>query len=108
PLEKMPPNVTPRPTLNWMVDSDESGSQRVELAYMTEGMSWEASYVALVNSDDTTLDLAGWVTLNNQSGIDYNNAELTLMAGDVRRVQPQVPQSEMLYARRSMADMAGS
>jgi hypothetical protein len=104
-LEKMPPNVTPRPTLNWMVDSDESGSQRVELAYMTEGMSWEASYVALVSSDDTTLDLAGWVTLNNQSGIDYNNAELTLMAGDVRRVQPQ-PQMELMYARAAMMDTA--
>jgi hypothetical protein len=41
--------------------------------------------VVLVNKDDTALDLAGWVTLNNQSGATYEDAKLTLMAGDVRR-----------------------
>ncbi len=70
---------------------------------MTEGIGWEASYVALVGADEKTLDLGGWVTLDNQSGMTYSDAELTLMAGDVRRVQPQAPRQEMLlYARASM------
>ena len=33
-------------------------------------------------------DLTGWVTLVNQSGASYKNAELKLVAGDVNRVQP--------------------
>ncbi len=45
--------------------------------------------MALVNKDDTALDLTGWVTLDNQSGATYKDAKLTLMAGDVRRPQPE-------------------
>jgi hypothetical protein len=104
-LDAMPPNVTPRPTLNWIINSAESADRRVELTYMTEGIGWEASYVALVGADEKTLDLAGWVTLDNQSGMTYTDAELTLMAGDVRRIQQPQPQ-EMYYARAAMADMA--
>ncbi|MBI2842902.1 MAG: hypothetical protein HYX78_05835 [Armatimonadetes bacterium] len=45
--------------------------------------------MVLVDKDDTSLDLAGWVTLNNQSGAEYKDAKLTLMAGDVRRARPR-------------------
>ena len=36
-----------------------------------------------------TLDLSGWVTLNNQSGATYEQARLQLVAGDVHRVGRQ-------------------
>src|SRR6185369_11257266 len=41
-------------------------------------------------------DLNGWVTLVNQSGASYKNAELKLVAGDVNRVEAEpapVPRS---------------
>ncbi len=84
-LEKMPEGLHPKPTLNWLLDSDRAGEQQAEISYITEGIGWKADYVALVNKDDTALDLSGWVTLNNQAGVTYENAKLTLMAGDVRR-----------------------
>ena len=84
-LEKMPEGLHPKPTLNWLLDSDKAGEQNAEISYITDGIGWKADYVALVNKDDTALDLAGWVTLNNQSGATYKDAKLTLMAGDVRR-----------------------
>jgi hypothetical protein len=89
-LESMPEGLHPRPTLNWLLRSDRAGSQNTEISYITEGIGWKADYVALVNENDTKLDLAGWVTLNNNSGATYKDAKLTLMAGDVRRIQPQV------------------
>jgi hypothetical protein len=80
-----------------MLRSDRDGQQDAEISYMTDGIGWKADYVALVNRNDTALDLAGWVTLNNQSGATYDNARLTLMAGDVRRITPQ-RQREMFYS----------
>jgi len=86
-LEKMPEGLHPKPTLNWLLRSGISGDQQAEISYLTEDIGWRADYVVLVNKDDTALDLNGWVTLYNRSGVTYNNAKLTLMAGDVRRVQ---------------------
>ena len=86
--EKMPEGLRSTPTLNWLLQSDAAGDQEAEISYMTDGIGWKADYVALVNKDDTKLDLAGWVSLNNQSGTTYHDAKLTLMAGDVRRIQP--------------------
>ena len=97
-VEKMPEGLRSTPTLNWLLQSDSAGDHQAEISYMTDGIGWKADYVALVNKDDTKLDLAGWVTLNNQSGTTYHDAKLTLMAGDVRRTQ-QYP--EALYDMKS-------
>ena len=88
-LEKMPEGLHPKPTLQWLLASTKAESQDAQISYITDGIGWKADYVALVNKDDTALDLTGWVTLNNNSGATYPDAKLTLMAGDVRRQQPQ-------------------
>ena len=93
-LESMPEGLHPKPTLSWMLRSDREGRQDAEISYITQGINWTADYVALVNKDDTKLDLSGWVTLDNKSGTTYKDAKLTLMAGDVRRIQPI---NEMVY-----------
>ena len=90
-LTKMPDGLHPKPTLNWLLNSSSAGSQDAQISYITDGIGWKADYVALVNKDDSALDLTGWVTLNNNSGATYKDAKLTLMAGDVRRQQPRVP-----------------
>src|SRR6185503_16280759 len=41
--------------------------------------------------DESTLDLTGWVTIDNHSGAAYENAKLKLVAGDVNVVQPPSP-----------------
>jgi hypothetical protein len=96
-LGSMPEGLHPKPTLNWLLKSDKARRQDAQISYITNGIGWKADYVALVNKDDSALDLAGWVTLNNQSGATYKDANLTLMAGDVRRVQPR-DQSEDIRA----------
>jgi len=86
-LEKMPEGLHPKPTLNWLLECDRAGEQQAEISYMTDGIGWKADYVALVNADDSALDLSGWVTLTNNSGKTYKDASLKLMAGDVHRVE---------------------
>jgi hypothetical protein len=104
-LHEMPPGLVARPQLAWLVDSDKPGLHDTEISYMTNGVTWKADYVVVVSADDKMVDITGWVTLDNKSGASYINANLQLMAGDVRRVQPpQVPMER--GARREMMDMA--
>lgn len=82
----IPENLISQPTLVWLLQNRQNGSQRVEATYLTRGINWRADYVAVLDSQDRNLDLTGWVTLDNQSGATYRNARLKLVAGDVNRV----------------------
>ncbi len=101
-LAKMPEGLKPIPTLNWLIDSTREGVQDCEISYITNGINWKADYVALVSRNDNKLDLAGWVTLTNNSGTTYPDAKLTLMAGDVRRLEDRKPRYKDMY------EMAGA
>ena len=86
---KVPENLRARPTLVLSLHSAADKAQKLELSYLTGGLSWKADYVASLAADEKTLDLSGWVTLTNQSGAAYPNATLQLVAGDVNRVQDE-------------------
>lgn len=83
----VPANLRARPTLVISLHSGAEKPQRLELSYLTGGLSWRADYVANLTPDEKTLDLSGWVTLTNQSGAAYPDATLQLVAGDVNRVR---------------------
>jgi len=97
---KVPGNLRARPTLVISLNSGADREQKLELSYLTGGLSWRADYVANLAADERTLDLSGWVTLTNQSGAAYPNATLQLVAGDVNRVQQR---PERVYAVAEMA-----
>ena len=82
---EVPDNLISRPTLLWKLDSG-SNRQRVETSYLTHNLNWKADYVMVVDENDRRGDITGWVTLTNQSGASYENAQLKLVAGDVQRV----------------------
>ena len=84
---EVPGNLRARPTLVISLHSPADRAQKLELTYLTGGLSWLADYVANLAPDGRSLDLAGWVTLTNQSGIAYPGATLQLVAGDVHRVE---------------------
>jgi hypothetical protein len=86
----VPENLVQKPTLVWLVAS-AAADQRVEVAYLTQGLDWHADYVLSVAADDKLGDLNGWVTLKNETGTSYENAELKLVAGDVQRIAPAAP-----------------
>jgi hypothetical protein len=92
---EVPDNLIAKPTLVWLVDS-AAAKQTVEVTYLTQNLNWSADYVLVVDDAEKKGDLTGWVTLVNQSGASYKNAELKLVAGDVNRVQPP-PAAPMAY-----------
>ena len=89
----LPEGLITKPTLLWTVDAARSGNQDVEISYQTAGMNWHAEYVALLNNDDSKIDLNCWVSIENNSGATYKNANLKLVAGDVNLVSNVVPRT---------------
>ncbi len=99
----VPANLRARPTLVLSLHSPKERAQKLELSYLTAGLSWRADYVANLSPDEKTLDLGGWVTLTNQSGSAYPNATLQLVAGDVHRAPAnrEAPAPVMAMAKAS-------
>lgn len=85
---EMPDGLISKPSLLWQLESDKDQDAKMELSYLTQGMSWTANYV-LTLGDKGNADIQGWVTLNNQSGLTFTDAQLKLLAGDVNVVRPQ-------------------
>jgi len=83
---EVPENLISKPTLLWLIDSKVSSSQKIEAAYLTNGINWRADYITVLNDKDDMSDVSGWVTIDNKSGATYNNASLKLVAGDISRV----------------------
>jgi hypothetical protein len=94
-FDAVPSQLRDRPTLVADLSSQRAGAQQLELSYLSGGLSWKADYVAELSADDSTLDLNGWVTLNNRSGTAYTNAKLQLVAGDVNRVHDELARGRM-------------
>jgi hypothetical protein len=78
-----------KPLLTWKLGVEQPAKLDAELSYITGGMSWEASYNLIAPEKSDTLDLIGWVTIDNQSGKTFDHAVIKLMAGDVSKLQPQ-------------------
>jgi hypothetical protein len=94
-LAQMPEDLVTKPTLVWLADSKKSSSQLCQVTYTTGAISWHADYSAILSENEETIDLTGWVTIDNRSGAGYKDASIKLMAGDVRRVQEQMPRMRM-------------
>lgn len=97
----IPANLRDRPTLVLRLEQPTAGARRVELSYLTGGLKWQADYVGELNATEDSLDLTGWVTLENRSGTTYRDARLQLVAGEVNRVE-ESPERPMM----AMMDMA--
>ena len=105
-----------KPTLRWQIDSPRAQKLTVELAYITSGLNWEATYNvitagsgdnAAASTPDEKADLVGWVTITNRTGADFPGARIKLMAGDVAKIQPRefdrIELAAKVYSSESIA-----
>ncbi|MCX8512978.1 MAG: hypothetical protein ORN83_14605, partial [Chthoniobacteraceae bacterium] len=76
-----------KPVLSWKIQSPEATSLQAELAYLTQGLEWSASYNLVLPEAGDLADMNGWVTMNNRSGKQFESAHIKLLAGDVHRAQ---------------------
>jgi hypothetical protein len=88
-FDGIPANLRAKPTLSVTLDAAKAGPRAATLSYLSNGLSWKADYVALFDEGPGKLDLQGWVTLTNTSGVDYPDAQVQLVAGDVNLVHSE-------------------
>lgn len=73
--------------LIWNIESKYEGQVKVEVCYFTSGISWAMDYTAIANPDETTLNLRGYVSVTNNSGEDYENADIRLIVGNINLME---------------------
>jgi len=69
--------------LNWRIDSEIDGEAKVEISYFTSGITWAADYTVTVSPDQTKAHVLSYVTVTNNSGEDYADAQVRLVVGKI-------------------------
>lgn len=91
------------PQLRWQVQAEDAGPAGFHFEYPTGGLAWRAEYVGrLVDGDGgdgsaCSLSLTGSAMVANRSGTRFDDAALTLVAGDPNRV-PEAQAKQARYA----------
>ena len=73
--------------LYWNVQSEMEGEATVEITYFTSGISWSADYLCVANTDKTEMGFEGFVRVFNNSGEEYENAQVRLVVGKINLVE---------------------
>lgn len=106
-LPSLPEDMTTEPALVWLIAGPAQASRSIETTYITGGVSWQADHTLMLNAGEDTLDLTSWVSLTNNSGVDYQDARLELIAGQVNRVEDVATRGDQREsARMAMAMQA--
>ena len=80
------PHAKPQ-MLYWNVQSELDGEAMIEITYFTSGISWSADYLCIVNPAETEMGLEGFVRVYNNSGEEYEDAQVRLVVGRINLVQ---------------------
>ncbi len=85
----------------WNIDSGFAGKVPMEITYLTSGLSWRAFYMGTLTPDEKTMRLQGYVRVTNNSGEDYENAQVRLVVGQVHLLDQiaQLAQRQWPYGR---------
>jgi hypothetical protein len=100
-LPRLPDNLRAHPTLVWKLDADGAGRRDLDVSYLSGGVTWSADYVLQLDRSGKRGDLQAWVSVDNQSGAAYADAEILLLAGDVHRATPELQMRDMLMEVKS-------
>src|SRR3954449_408323 len=73
--------------LYWNVKSEFDGEATIQITYFTSGITWSADYIAIADRNETKLDIDGFVRITNNSGEEYENAQVRLVVGTINLVE---------------------
>jgi hypothetical protein len=73
--------------LYWNVASEQDQEATLKIRYFTSGISWSADYIAIADQAEKNLRLESFVRVHNQSGEDYENAQVRLVVGTINLVE---------------------
>jgi hypothetical protein len=96
----------PVAALEWQAEAGGRGTAVMDVAYLTGGLGWSADYVVTLGPSDDQADLTVWVTVENSNEVGYHDAQLNLIAGEVRQVTAVYPAQGRLMQAEAMSSRA--
>ncbi len=91
----------------WNVRSEISGQSPMEISYLTSGLSWRAFYMGTLTADEKTMRLQGYVRVTNNSGEDYEDAQVRLIVGQVHLLDQIAALARQQYPYGRGGEIAG-
>jgi hypothetical protein len=87
----VPANLSAKPTLSVITNSDVAVTAKLTLTYMAAGFDWQANYVAQVQERGADgkgkVDMFAWLTLANGGNQSFVGANTMAIAGEPNRVR---------------------
>ena len=80
------PHAKPQ-MLYWNVQSEFDGEAKIQITYFTSGITWSADYLCIADKDEKEISFEGFVRVFNNSGEEYENAQVRLVVGTINLVQ---------------------
>ena len=78
----LPSQLLAKPSVSFR-SSGTSKAQLTGISYLTSGLSWDMDYVMTLNEAGTQVTLDGLASLTNNTGADFKDAQISLVAGDL-------------------------
>lgn len=89
-FDTVPANLSAKPTLSVITQSDKPTTAKLTLTYMAAGFDWQANYIAQVQErgldGKSKVDMFAWLTLANGGNQSFVNANTMAIAGEPNRV----------------------
>jgi hypothetical protein len=86
----VPKDLSAKPTLSVIAQSDRAVTAKVTLTYMAAGFDWQANYVLnageFAADHKLDLDVFAWLTVANGGNQSFDNANVMAVAGKPNRV----------------------
>jgi hypothetical protein len=90
--------------LFWNIQSDVEGQVVLEVRYFTSGLTWQMDYVAITDEAEEKVDFRGYVRVFNNSGEEYEDAEVRMIVGKINLVERIAQLAQSMGNKKITAD----
>ncbi|MDA9918279.1 hypothetical protein N9D37_00120 [Erythrobacter sp.] len=85
-FDGVPTGLSAKPVFSIDTQDESGGTYEVTLTYLAWGFDWQADYIATLNEkpgqgDEFEMSLLSWLSLVNDNGQSFENAQLLVIAG---------------------------
>ena len=102
-FKTIPRELLTKPSLVWNINAHKTLNTKMEIDYLIKNITWSSDYI--LNLNDSSANLSGWITIDNRSGKKFSDTSLYVLAGDINRASKPTIRREMIYAK-AMSDSA--
>ena len=82
-------NQTMKPEFTWKIATKTPTKLDAEIAYTAYAINWSADYNIITSEDSDAVQVLGWMTIANETGKNFENVRVKLVAGTIAKLSPR-------------------